>query len=517
MKMVKSLLLGSAAGLVAVAGAQAADLPVKAKPVQYVKICSLYGAGFYYIPGTDTCIKVGGWIRQYIGVGADGDLTNGPLGNNNANSRLNNNGWTWKTRGYITADARTQTEYGTVRGYLDVGGSTSGSAGNSAFNANRGFIQWAGFTFGVTQSFFDLYSMPAISYFGGMINPTSDTGDGGTTVTAYTGQFGNGFSASIALEAPRTTDVYNASVTAFTGQVVGATLGNSAAAVRYPDIVANLRVDQSWGSAQIMGAIHDVAGTYYGANPTAVVGGVNGAPGYTTGWALGAGFKINTPVIGKGDYVGAQFNYSVGAMGYPDAGASIGQQGGSIAGAPAGAAAQRIYGQYTGGSGTSIAAPLGNYGFGLVTDGVYGAANGVGSSIQLTTAWNINAGYEHFWTPHWQTSIYGTYMAVTYGSSANAMLCANEGLSTFTTGVLTAGVTGCNNNWNHWTVGTRTQFNIDSQTYIGLDVIYEVLDQNNTGVTPVSYGATGTSTGSRSFSDQSAWIAEFRMHRNFYP
>ncbi|MGA8974662.1 MAG: porin, partial [Pseudolabrys sp.] len=63
MKMVKSLLLGSAAGLVAVAGAQAADLPVKAAPVQYVKICSLYGVGFYYIPGTDMCIKIGGWVR----------------------------------------------------------------------------------------------------------------------------------------------------------------------------------------------------------------------------------------------------------------------------------------------------------------------------------------------------------------------------------------------------------------------------------------------------------------------
>ena len=59
MKMVKSLLLGSAAGIVAVAGTQAADLPVKAKPVEYVKICSLYGDGFYYIPGTDTCIKMG--------------------------------------------------------------------------------------------------------------------------------------------------------------------------------------------------------------------------------------------------------------------------------------------------------------------------------------------------------------------------------------------------------------------------------------------------------------------------
>src|ERR1700751_2587708 len=63
MKMVKSLVLGSAAGLVAMSGAQAADLPVKAKAVEYVRICSLYGAGFFYIPGTDTCIKLGGYLR----------------------------------------------------------------------------------------------------------------------------------------------------------------------------------------------------------------------------------------------------------------------------------------------------------------------------------------------------------------------------------------------------------------------------------------------------------------------
>jgi hypothetical protein len=63
MTIVKRLLLGTAAGLVAVTGAQAADLPVKAKAVEYVKICSLYGAGFYYIPGTDTCIKLGGYSQ----------------------------------------------------------------------------------------------------------------------------------------------------------------------------------------------------------------------------------------------------------------------------------------------------------------------------------------------------------------------------------------------------------------------------------------------------------------------
>src|SRR5258708_14727636 len=63
MKTIKSLVLGSAAALLAMSGAQAADLPVKAKAIEYVRICSLYGAGFFYIPGTDTCIKLGGYLR----------------------------------------------------------------------------------------------------------------------------------------------------------------------------------------------------------------------------------------------------------------------------------------------------------------------------------------------------------------------------------------------------------------------------------------------------------------------
>ena len=74
MKLVKSLLLGSAAGLIAVGGAQAADLPVKAKAVEYVKICSLYGAGFYYIPGTDTCIKLGGYLRAEVALNSNSDV-----------------------------------------------------------------------------------------------------------------------------------------------------------------------------------------------------------------------------------------------------------------------------------------------------------------------------------------------------------------------------------------------------------------------------------------------------------
>ena len=59
MTLAKSLLLGTAAGFAVVAGAQAADLPSrKAAPANYVKICDAYGAGFYTIPGTDTCLRV---------------------------------------------------------------------------------------------------------------------------------------------------------------------------------------------------------------------------------------------------------------------------------------------------------------------------------------------------------------------------------------------------------------------------------------------------------------------------
>ena len=66
MKIINRAVLGTAACLVASSGGQAADLPVKAKAVEYARICSLYGNGFYFIPGTDTCIKLGGYLRADV-------------------------------------------------------------------------------------------------------------------------------------------------------------------------------------------------------------------------------------------------------------------------------------------------------------------------------------------------------------------------------------------------------------------------------------------------------------------
>ena len=122
MKMVKSLLLGTAAGLVGVAEVQAADLPVKAKPVEYVKICSVYGEGFFYIPGTDTCIKIGGYVRQNFGVGqAGGSLAPKATSGFGRDNPLDQASWAMQSSFVTSVDVRTPTEYGTLRAFTRAG------------------------------------------------------------------------------------------------------------------------------------------------------------------------------------------------------------------------------------------------------------------------------------------------------------------------------------------------------------------------------------------------------------
>src|SRR3974390_2127371 len=119
MNMVKSLVLRSAAALLAMGGAQAADLPVKAKAVEYVRICSLYGAGFWYIPGTDTCIKIGGYLRVDMAVNTNSDNTGNFSGAGGAKNRYTN-AFTWRSREDLNIDTRTATEYGVVRTFWDA-------------------------------------------------------------------------------------------------------------------------------------------------------------------------------------------------------------------------------------------------------------------------------------------------------------------------------------------------------------------------------------------------------------
>jgi hypothetical protein len=280
MRAGKRFVLGSAAGLVAMSGAQAADLPVKAKAVEYVRICSLYGAGFYYIPGSDTCIKLGGYLRVNVLANTNADNTGNTFGAGAANNRFTN-GYLWRAREDFNIDTRTATEYGVVRTltfvtftwtddnyagngavpgstvYSPVGGSALVSPGSLPNNASAGvvaggtvgvyiaFIQFAGFTIGKALSQF---SAPWTNYPGNNFDGLVGGGGAVTGVNQfnYTQDFGNGVSGTIS--AQDQTQYYQAGVNNISA---GGAFGTSDYANTIsPDFVGMLRVNQAWGLFQ---------------------------------------------------------------------------------------------------------------------------------------------------------------------------------------------------------------------------------------------------------------------------
>ncbi len=294
----KSLLVGCVGGLIALTGAQAADLPVKAQAVQYVKICSLYGAGFYYIPGTDMCINVGGYVRTQAEWGSNNGLTAGSTnpGDYGLNTAVNgrfdrtSNNFNFTGRGVLTVDARNQSEFGTVRGYLRLGGQTLGNGETASFFVERAFIQFAGLTAGRAQSFFDTFTpTERYSYFDA--KTSGDTYNYGVDLFAYTFRFGNGVSATVSAETQR----HPVGVVDGAGGGFGlnGTVTTDTAGFNMPDVVGNLRIDQSWGFVGVSGALHRVAGNYYG-NSSTTTGASRGQS------RLGCGnWRTRQPALGR--------------------------------------------------------------------------------------------------------------------------------------------------------------------------------------------------------------------------
>ena len=479
MKMVKSLLLSGAAGMVAVAGAQAADLPVKAKPVEYVKVCNLYGEGFFYVPGTDTCLKVGGYVRfdtYFNGAGGSGGAAiTSPLG---LNDRIDTHDVGFRGRGMMSLDARTQTEYGTLRAYTRFGYNftSTGNSTTNTLNAERAFIQFAGFTFGVTQSYFDFlahsYAYSSFAWLGG-----SDTGGAGLPLAAYTAQFGNGLSATISIEDNNTSKNLLVDAGIPTSLPLGAGVSDSGAQ-QVPDIIGNFRVDQAWGSAQIMGALHQVRAGCFGVNGAAV--GCT-APSDAWGWAAGGGVIINLP-WNKGDVFFLEGTYEQGAIRY-------------IGGAPNfGPSLVRFDG--------ATVAP------GFMVDGGFGGAGA--SGIELSSGWDIYGGVEHYWTPSLRTSVWGTYSQVHMGGGLNTLLNAASAANT-------GGGQGLDFSFNIWAVGTRSVWQPVKNLDLGFEVLYGKIEPKASGGLYTFAGSGGRPGGTYTVGDIGIWSGMIRVQRNFWP
>jgi hypothetical protein len=209
---IKSLLLGSAAALIAVSGARAADAVTVAEPepAEYVKICDVYGAGYFYIPGTETCLRIGGYVRYDIGLGDVGSFDGAKSFDHISGKEQST--WYKNTRFTLKTWTGQETELGTLKTYTETrfnfgnrngyGATVSGSdvgnpAGNKGVSLNFAWIQLGGLRVGKDESAFNTF----IGYAGNVIQDTIvPYGDFDTNVVQYYFDAGNGFSAVVSLE-----------------------------------------------------------------------------------------------------------------------------------------------------------------------------------------------------------------------------------------------------------------------------------------------------------------------------
>jgi hypothetical protein len=460
MKLVKSLLLSSAVGISAIASAQAADLPFrKAAPVEYVRVCDYTGAGYFYIPGTDTCLKVGGYLRAEYGFLEPQRFLDPRVGNIVIGRRRDASGF--KAEGRIDADARTQTAYGTLRTYVRfqmdrLGGNNAALfGGGNATTAylDKGFIQFAGFTAGRAQSNFDFY---ADNYnFESIANS-----DQSVNMFAYTATFGGGFSATIAAEDPtgtrrdgigNTTNIFGTTNVAYAG-------------LQLPDFVANVRVDQAWGAAQLSAAYHQVR------TLNNFVGGL--APethADADGFAVQGGVQFKLPMLAAGDQLWLEGAYQEGAFLYQDA------------------------------VGSMNAGFTGSYALGGLIHpdadavAIFNSATGT-YTLSKSKGYSVMGAFQHYFTPTFSDILFGSYEHVSYGAAKNI-------------------------DWALGGIGDASEYRIGNQFVwtpvnnlsIGLEVIYSHIDQTLAHAPGVA--ATALPVGIKK--DPSAFEARLRMERDF--
>ena len=517
MKLGKILyLLTSIAGLVLVSTAYAADLPSgKASPASYVKVCDAYGSGFFFIPGSDTCVKLGGRVRVEPAWISTGTILHPPvIGNGNASP--NSHAYTVSTstgattpgtmavtsgsaydstglhtRGIIMLDARTPTSMGTVRTSIWIravnenGVYSSNYVRNQLVGANstsltveNTFVQWAGFTAGRTRENFTF--LPGTGY---IFTRRAGFASGIPQLT-YTQVFGGGLSGTLAIEDK--TGLNSAmsphSLGGVTGGVDqrGGLIATLPTVGGLPPIVANLRYDQSWGTAQIMGAVVENEALFSKPAGFATVASPKTVSAW--GYALGGGVKINLPMLASGDEFWIQTGYSKGAFDWMisnNTSAQTSDHGVQLPGLQRIDRNMTVYG--IGGNAGSGGAP---------TD----------AGVELTRAWNIATMLIHYWTPSVRSVLNASYLNITPGEKTRNTDWSLGGMSKA----------------NTWNLSKAVQWMPVKDFELGVEIGYSKLNQQVTGANGAAPSAFVTPAGvSAGKINPNVWLGRMRVERSF--
>ena len=487
MTLIKSLLLGSAAGIVAVASAQAADLPTrKAAPVEYVKVCNVGGITGWTLPGSDTCVKFSGYITaQFEGGNLTTQYNRGTIndaigayygglspiypvattGFNQLTQRVliaasdaqNNTvfyrpttGWT--TRANFGFSMASNTAYGPLIGHFDLNSETGSGFDNTgtATYLNTGYLTWAGITAGKAQSFY--------SFVGGGDNwanfaSPDRKGFNEPNLLAYTASFGGGFTATISAESPGSVGSSGGGTDMTQGSLI---YGGQ----KWPDIVGALHVKQGWGEAQVSGVIHNVNVSDTLANQATDCG-ITGIEfcNYQhnqIGWGVDAGVKINLPSFGAGDDALITGSYTQSAVWYSGLPDMMWGENGQV-----------------NGNGQSM----------FMSDAYF---NPLTNQWSKPTAWSVSALIEHHFTPQFYIDLEGSVGQLKWSNQGGGCYIYGFGCGAaqFVQGALSPTATT-------WLVGADLGWNPVNNLNFDLELMYQSTNQS----TPSGFIGTVYNTG----------------------
>ncbi len=440
MRLVKSILLksfglGSVALLTGAAAVRAADLvaptpvPSYSAPIDYAGICDVYGNGFFYLPGTDSCLKIGGLAYGELRGFAPSYSVNGQTFEGNgtpaAGGYIPNrtqyvtsgqrDAVGYATLGRLELDVRKATAYGPLRAFVRAdslfetndNGLSAGTPGSVYTNnvrdatiLDKAFLQFAGLTAGYAQSMFDFYA-DADNW--GYLRGSNAT----VPLLAYTATFGKGFSTTLSFE-----DHY------WRRAAIGSTIANFQAmptSEAMPDIVGNLRLDQPWGAVQLSGASHQIRSNLYATTPAgALAGPVDSNSDF--GFAVQGGLEFKTDMIAPGDKLWLQAAFEKGAYSY------VG--GDNLAWA---------YGPVNGSRYFGAGVSPQDYNFGwdpqLPSDCVYTGLTAATAHCDKPGGFAFTGAFKHYWTPTLSSAVFGSYLSTNYDANALAGLGGAVGVT----------------------------------------------------------------------------------------
>jgi hypothetical protein len=256
----------------------------------------------------------------------------------------------------------------------------------------------------------------------------------------------------------------------------------------WPEPLVSLRTDQAWGYGALVGGAHNL-GAYTGDNSG--LGNNSTLNGFTAclqagaidcsrprdkaGFFVGLGGELKLPIFGAGDRIGAGVRFS---------------QGGSSGF----------------GSGLNLSSP-----------DLFGANNTAAAAwpdqnpgLELTSAWSVQANYDHQWSSNLNTSLFAAYSNMNYDADTTSYF-AGAGCAA----AASAGL-NCKSSWGNVGAGVRTSWAPASGLTLSVQTMYNYLWTGAAGSSSGFGSATvPRPTESYNFANQGVWSSYLRINRTF--